>query len=184
MRNVNLIKRGFTVLELLVVIGIIVLLMALMGTILTKLRERTKMAQAKTLIEKCYSGIEQYHMTWRAYPLDTAPGGLTGDRALYYYLSTTFSPNPIAANGEVWADTYGASCTTFQAYEVRPNSGGGSDIVDPFTMAIVYKVMTQTDQYGVVTFMPVLYSCGVNKTDDGGPPPYGTPNNDDIYIGK
>jgi prepilin-type N-terminal cleavage/methylation domain-containing protein len=177
-RNLNRSPYGFTLIEMLVVIGIISLLVAILGSVLNKLRERTKMASVKTLIEKCYSGIEQYHITFRAYPPATTPGGLTGVQALYYYVTTTFSPNPIAANGEVWSDVYCASCTQFQAAETRPN-GAGTDIVDSWTMPLVYKMDVQTDQYGIQTFRPLVYSCGINKVDDGG-----LINTDDVYIGK
>ena len=173
--------RGFTLIELLTVIGIICLLMAILGTVLGKLRNRTKIGQAQTLVQKCYSGLEQYHMTFRAYPPATAPGPLTGDQALYYYIATTFSPNPIAANGEMWADTYCASCANFQSHETKVN-GAGTDIVDPWNTPLIFVVNVQTDQYGIQTFEPVVYSCGMNKVDDGGPLS-ATPN-DDIYPGK
>ena len=169
-------KAGFTMIELLVVIGIITLLVAIMGTVLAKLKERTKMGQARTIVEKCYSAIEQYHMTFRAYPPATTTSGLNGVQALHYYITTTF--NPIPGAGEKWADTYCASCTTFQPHEFRKN-GAGYDIIDPFNTALVYRVDVQTDQNGAQTFMPVVYSGGVNKIDDGG-----LLNTDDIVIGK
>jgi prepilin-type N-terminal cleavage/methylation domain-containing protein len=171
-------SNGFTMIELLVVIGIICLLLALLGSVLGKLRERTKMGQAKTLIEKCYSGIEQYHITFRAYPPATTPSGLTGIQALYYYIGSTFSPTPIAANGEQLSDVYCAACTQFQSHEIRP-SGAGTNIVDPWTSPLIYRVDVQTDSTGAQTFQPVVYSCGVNKIDDGG-----LINTDDVIIGK
>ena len=163
--NKNVRPRGFTMVELLVVIGIICLLVAILGSVLGKLRERTKMGAAKTLVEKCYSGLELYHLTFRAYPPATAPGGLTGSQALYYYLSTTWRTAPNAANGEKWADINVGPYTQFQNQEYRKN-GTGYDILDAWNTPLQYKMNVLGDSLNMTTNSPLIYSCGINKVDE------------------
>ena len=170
--------RGFTLTELLMVIGIITFLVAIMGTVLGKLRERTRVSQVRTLIEKVNSGIDQYHLIFRAYPPATAPGGLTGDQALYYYLMTTFNPIPNAANGEKWADMYCAQCLSVQPTEVMTTAGKG-DFMDAWKQPLIYTTTTQTDSSGVITVIPKVYSKGPNKIDDGG-----VTGTDDVVAGQ
>lgn len=151
--------------ELLVVIGIICLLVAILGSVLGKLRERTKMGAAKTLVEKCYSGLELYHLSFRAYPPATAPGGLTGSQALYYYLATTWRTAPNGANGEQWADLNVGPFSQFQPTEIRKN-GTGYDIVDAYTTPLQFKINVLADSMNQTTSMPLIYSCGINKADE------------------
>ena len=158
-------SRGFTMIELLVVIGIICLLVAILGSVLGKLRERTKLGAAKTLVEKCYSGLELYHLSFRAFPPATTPSGLTGSQALYYYLSTTWRTAPNAANGEQWADLNVGPFSQFQSSEIR-KSGTGFDIMDPYATPLQFKINVLCDTQNQTTNMPLIYSCGTNKADE------------------
>jgi prepilin-type N-terminal cleavage/methylation domain-containing protein len=158
--------RGFTLIELILVIAIISLLMALLGTTLSKLRDQTRRSSARTLIERVYSGLEQYHLIFRAYPPTTAPGGLNGDQALYYYLTTAFNPTPNPAKNEVWADLFCAPCIqNLQATEYRQN-GAGFDFIDPWNQPLIFKMNVLADTSSMLTNSPLIYSTGPNKADE------------------
>jgi len=158
-------RRGFTLIELIVVIGIISLLMAVLVSVLGKLKERTKSSTARTLVERVYSGLEQYHLIFRAYPPTTAPGGLSGDQALFYYLTTSFSPTPIAAKGEVWADLNCLPCIQPESTQFK-SSGAGSDFIDPWNQPLIFKMNVYADSGSLLTNAPLVYSTGPNMTDE------------------
>jgi hypothetical protein len=138
----------------------------------------TKMGLVKTLIEKTYNGIEQYHMTFRRYPPDTTPSGLTGIQALHYYLTTTFSPTPNLAAGETWADIYCASCSQYMDREIR-TANGVAEIVDPWGAPLIYRLNITKDEHGAEKVEPLIYSCGPNGVDDGG-----RAGTDDVTVGQ
>jgi prepilin-type N-terminal cleavage/methylation domain-containing protein len=159
-------RRGFTLIELLIVISILSLLMALLGATLSKLREQTRRSSAKTQIERVYSALEQYHLIFRTYPPTTAPGGLSGDQALYYYLTTAFSPKPDPAKAEVWSALYCAPCIqNLQATEFR-QSGPGYDFIDPWNQPLIFKMNVYADTTNLLTYSPLIYSTGPNKADE------------------
>src|SRR5579862_4849218 len=157
--------RGFTLIELLVVIGIISLLMALLGSTLSKLRERAKISTVRTLVERVYSGLEQYHLIFRAYPPTTAPGGLNGDQALFYYLTTPFSPTPNPAKAEVWADVDCAPCIQPESTQCK-SSGAGTDFIDPWNQPLIFKMNVYADSGNLMTNAPLVYSTGPNMLDE------------------
>ena len=160
------ISRGFTLIELLFVIGIIMFLMAVMGATLSKIRERTRIARAKTLVQKLYNGLEIYHVQFRTYPPITTPGGLTGSQALYWFLTTAFRPNPVAAKGEVWADMPAGPCiTNFEENEYKAN-GPGFDIIDAWNNPIQFKMNVLADSNGITESQSLIYSCGPNGQDE------------------
>src|SRR5262245_40100760 len=88
-------RSGFTLIELIIAMSIIVLLMAVLITCTTKLRERAKLAAAKTLLEKVQTGLESYRLYYRAYPQPMPlAAGYTESETLYYFLTTPFRMTP------------------------------------------------------------------------------------------
>ncbi len=61
-------EKGFTLMELLVVIGIIIVIAASVVTIIPGMREKTQRKAAKTFIDRLEIAIEQYYDDNRTYP--------------------------------------------------------------------------------------------------------------------
>jgi prepilin-type N-terminal cleavage/methylation domain-containing protein len=178
---------GYTILEMLIVIAIILILIAGLFSALSKLRDRTRKGQAHTLIEKLSSAIENYNLAFRSYPPDVGPGGSTGSQALNYFLTTTFNTAPNVARGEVYANiNYGPATMLEDVEKGPPTAGTIQSIVDPWKSAIVYRFENRTVKDPLTNAVstiqvPVLYSIGVNKVDDT--LPNNVPN-DDISLGQ
>lgn len=67
-RSKGSVARGFTLLEMLITIGIIVFLFSLMGLVAFRVREKAKMSRAKSTIKKIHVCMEGYKAIWREYP--------------------------------------------------------------------------------------------------------------------
>lgn len=175
--------RGFTMMELLVVMGIIVLLAGVLFAYTGPIRERGRRASAKKLIESVYNATEQYRLDFRAYPPDSF-GAYNGIEALAYFLTTSFRRAPIAVNGEVQASINAGPYLQLQPSELVDLSGAKRmSIVDPWRSPLKYRLdsRTQNDVWDttktVVNFIPTIYSYGPNRVDDNG-------KVDDLVLGQ
>lgn len=167
--------RGFTIIELMVVIGIIVLLAALMFAYSGRLRERARKASCKRLLESIATALESYKVDFRQYPPSTF-GAYTGDEALTYFLTTAFRYNPNASKAEVYASINAGPYLQVQPSDLVDKSGGAGrlSLVDPWQTQIYYNLVQQKnasvwDTTGNVKeyiSIPVIYSCGPNKVSE------------------
>ncbi|MCR4290609.1 MAG: type II secretion system protein GspG [Candidatus Scalindua sp.] len=64
-------KKGFTLMELLVVIGIIIIIVAAIVTVIPGMRQKTQKNATKAFMERLEIAIEQYYDENRTYPLTT-----------------------------------------------------------------------------------------------------------------
>jgi len=167
---------GFTVIELLVTIAIIAFLMVALFMGLSKIRQRTQAGQAKNLIEKVHSALETYNLKFRTYPPTATPSGLTGSKALYYWVATAFRKAPDLSKGEVAASINAGPFMSFDQRDLRLN-GAEQEIVDPWGKALHFSIESVKDAAGFDIESPKVYSFGVNQADDLG-------TGDDIVIGK
>jgi len=93
-------RGGFTLIELIVVVGIIVLLMALVIPALGHARTSAKVAAVKAQMEGIARACEQYHTDFNAYPGTVDDRAIDGTVAytaaqnLYLGLTTRFYPAP------------------------------------------------------------------------------------------
>ena len=60
--------RGFTLIEMLVVIAIITLLFTLAGVIATRARAKARTSKCKAIIKRTQVALEAYKMIWRDFP--------------------------------------------------------------------------------------------------------------------
>ena len=66
--------KGFTILELLTVIGIILFLMAFLAGVFLRYTKQAKVKATQKLLERIGIGLERYYADFRAYPPDTGYG--------------------------------------------------------------------------------------------------------------
>ena len=105
-------KKGFTLMELLAVTGIIIVIAATVLTVLPGLREKTQGKATKALIERLEIALEQYYNDNRSYP----PGDITN-------VKTAIEPSESAAK---------------QYIEFDDSEVNGNDIVDYWGNPFVY----------------------------------------------
>jgi prepilin-type N-terminal cleavage/methylation domain-containing protein len=61
-------RRGFTLIELTIVIGIVIILVAILIPTVSRARRNGKIAREKQAIETFKIGLEEYHNAWKDYP--------------------------------------------------------------------------------------------------------------------
>ena len=184
--------RGFTIIELLIVVSIIAFLIAALFAGLMRLRERTAISKTRTLLEKVRSGLETYKLHFQVYPPDIN-GSMTGSEALYYYLTTAFNRSPDPKKNEVAATVNAGPLAQFEENEVK-----AGQIVDAWGSPLHYARIQRDDPSKSIkqTYVNVanvmelsaeqrqlqkiwsaeLYAWGTNRKDDGG-------SGDDLQVG-
>lgn len=80
-------RRGFTLIEVLVVTIIIAILATALVTLIAGVIERTKVDKTAAMVKALSSGCETYHSRFKEYP-PTSP--YTGSQNLHYYLASAF----------------------------------------------------------------------------------------------
>lgn len=177
---------GFTLLELLVVIGIVMFLIAALFAAVGKLRTRTAIGQTRNLLEKLQGGLEAYNLHFRSYPAPPdAIGTLLNNQKLHYFLTAGFRKGALAARGEVEATANVGPLVKLEDRDIRELAGVRT-IVDAWGTPIGFKLERQTftdpvdATKSIKTDMPRLWSFGINRINDleGGSPP-----GDDMVVG-
>jgi prepilin-type N-terminal cleavage/methylation domain-containing protein len=112
-------SRGFTLIEMLVVIGIIGLLLSLFAVIAVKMRMMAKISQTQALIQRIHTACEAYKLTYRCYPpynpgstpqTDTYPSGYAQ------------GSKPIGAAMDITMLTKWTPATTFKLQDYDPQT--------------------------------------------------------------
>jgi general secretion pathway protein G len=134
-------KRGFTLMELLVVTGIIIVIAATVLTVLPGLSEKSQKKATKAFIDRLEIALEQYYNDNRSYP----PGDITN-------VKTALEPSDSAAK---------------QYIEFNDSEINGNDIVDYWGNPFVYTYTPPTSTYYLYSKGPdgITNSSG-NDTDD------------------
>lgn len=90
-------KKGFTLIEILVVVAILAILVALTVIGLAGVQNKAKVAATKGLIGALTDAVEEYYETFKEYPPDGYDGystiGRKGTAALVYYLCQPITYN-------------------------------------------------------------------------------------------
>src|SRR5579883_1750714 len=71
-------RRGFTMIELLVVIGIVVLLLAILLPVVNQVRMKAFVAQTEAEMQRIMGGIQAYYHDHNAYPGPLNEAALAG----------------------------------------------------------------------------------------------------------
>lgn len=187
-------SKGFTLMELLIVIGVVVFLMAAIFAGAAHLRDSARRNKTKTLLEKVLNGLESYKLQYHAYPPDSY-SSMTGNAALNFFMTTTFRNTPNTANGEVYSAVDMGPLLKFDTSETSKGL-----IIDAWGQPLHYERIAQEDlskaqkldvppgydptrsmaageRLLISSYVCKLYSFGLNRKDDGG-------NGDDLLPGK
>jgi len=120
-------RRGFTLMELVVVMAIIVVLAALTVGILITVQTKQNITKTKVQIALLENGLADYHFDHRAYPANADPEGRQGDEVLHRHLYqgdkiyvAELDPAHNTKGGEAWIE-------------------GGTRIVDPWGQSYRYR---------------------------------------------
>ena len=145
--------RGFTLLEMLITIGIIVFLFSLIAMVAIRVREKARMSRVKGTIKKIHVCMEGYKAIWREYPAgaplypDTWPTGA---------MATIYKGVPLDTSLVMRGTGIGEE-GSFTKDEFDPT---GVFFVDPWGNQIRYRKLS-ADRI-------LIWSYGPNKMDEIG----------------
>lgn len=129
-------RKGFTLIEILVVISIITFLSGMVIIGAGRLKEKARIESAKGLISKITLAINEYHLAYFAYP--PSEGEYAGSQNLYYFLGQPLEilQGYDPATGEMMKQTFGPAVTGgFKKDEVNSQKY----IIDAWETALTYK---------------------------------------------
>ncbi len=145
-------KKGFTILELLVVISVLVILIGIAIPRFKGMQDAAKVAQAKGELQTMQAAIESYYMnqTTKAYPASNATVGAS--------VLSTQSPQIISSTPPY--DPFGSTSTTeyiytksangnhYVIYSVGAAGSGSASIVNGGTVTISNSALCVTNGSG------------------------------------
>jgi prepilin-type N-terminal cleavage/methylation domain-containing protein len=98
--------RGFTMLELLVVVAVMAVLIGMLLPVLRKIQDDSRKTVVRTHLSNLQTAINTYEFDFGFYPPDSVVVNgktLTGSASLHYHLTTAFRVMPTVERGEVKA---------------------------------------------------------------------------------
>ncbi|MBI1884504.1 MAG: type II secretion system protein GspG [Chlamydiae bacterium] len=167
-------KRGFTVIEMLVVISVIAILASIILPALNSAQKKAKITKTQSMIDSITTAFKQYRTDFGAYPLDdTIPnvsgGSPTSAECIYYYSAASFVAGENA--DEITAGPYMEyrqkdEGTSTQSADM--DGDGASDdsifpVVDAWGNSLIY---IEPGTHNTNSFD--IYSYGPDGADDSG----------------
>ena len=154
-------KAGFSMIELLVVIAVIGILAGILLPVLSKVRERGKVAATMAVIKNLEVAIRQYDLDFGQFPPDAnaAAAGLipaeydTGAECLVYFLGTPFRRLPTKTN-EVKSTKNGGPYFEFKDDQLADVGEEMKVIVDYWGLPYEYDNLRDDQWQDCSTFAP------------------------------
>lgn len=181
---------GFTVIELLVVMGVMVMLMSLIGAAVLGLGKKADLEKNKSMIGVLVSALDRFYADFHKYPTIEAAVGANPTESLSFFLCNKFmapdglprgpylSSSKIQAHGNISPED-----TTVMWTGLPKFYGGGTGIkfiiYDIYGKELVYNPTTPKDwsthfaEWTDNRKIYDLYSLGENETDDSSGLPLG-----------
>jgi prepilin-type N-terminal cleavage/methylation domain-containing protein len=157
-RNYSSKHAGFTLVELLVVIGIIAILAAVLTTAASSAFRAAKRAKAQTMANQIQTGCQAYFTEYSVYPVITgSPAGdfyvsdsSTNWKQITEALCGNLSPyNPTTTVNPTVSNTRGIAFLSFKATDVDPNDCPLNPL--PYSTANLYfNIVMDSDYSGIV----------------------------------
>ncbi|MDQ7779435.1 MAG: prepilin-type N-terminal cleavage/methylation domain-containing protein [Planctomycetota bacterium] len=138
-------NRGFTLIEILIVVAIIALLAALLVVGVVGMRRRAQFEKTRALIQRIEVGLKVYYERYIQYPPPAHPAvppvspflglGVNNSGPMLWYLGT---PQPCLSGG-TWGTM--SPCVDFQTSEVEPLVAGGTGNNAPINTGMVRPIV-------------------------------------------
>jgi len=145
-------RGGFTMIELLVVVTIVVILAALVFPVVGIMRKRATVTQTEALLQVVHAGLDRYHDLYRRYP-PTASDPVAGNRLAFYLCADEGAVTP--ASGRSSALTG----------RVDPRRISGEQIVDPWLTGTPLIFISTTPAGDPRSPIPLPAEFGRDATD-------------------
>ena len=150
-------RRGYTLIEVLVVIAIIAFLAAALAVFIPRITEKPRIASTHALMRAIDTAMTIYNTAFRRYPPDSQPG-MSGAECVAWYLTTEFAtPGEIAetaVSNPARAAKMVAASARFEAQSlpagslVDTDSDGIPSVVDAWRREIIYDEAPLGSDYG------------------------------------
>jgi len=151
--------RAFTLVELLVVMGVIVILMSLLVPTLNAIRTQTNITKTESIIHGLSLGLDQYKVIHGVYPPDRATGvsaalDMTAECLVYYLSGATIAYDPGTQPNYRWkhplfAVTGRKAWTYYYQFDETSLADFDGDnipsVIDPWQNRLVYNVGSGTN---------------------------------------
>ena len=165
-------KRNFTVIELLIVIGIIALLSALMFPVMQLVKNKAKALKAKSMATSICAAVDQYELDYGVIPYNVGSSDSQVDKSKATDYDTMIA---ILAQQDYDSHTYKTKGNPrMVTYLNVPSTYGEKGYVDPWGNQFVILLDSNYDgkvktSGGLELFGKVfVYSYGMDGKDDGG----------------
>ncbi len=137
--------RAFTLVELLVVIGIIALLMGLLLPVIAAVLNKSKRAIATQNCRSIEMALEAYRADFDAYPPDYFPSS-NGSEVLFYHLCRIHRPQVKTSDGRVIdGESRRGTYLDPQKFTLAEGTGGRPKLVSPYGGEYSYSMQVDSD---------------------------------------
>lgn len=145
-------RRGFTLVEMLVVLVILAILMAVIGALIVDVLNRARGARTVAMVRVLHEGVERYRSedASRAYPGPGGDNSTDSSKVLYATLGFPY----LAASGTGIEPVQKPAMATFDPSWLETPGAAESRVIDPWGTPIRYHISNGPHLYATITGSP------------------------------